>query len=335
MRSSLAHAGKEAVAKPLVGKAGSGSALLFLALALLSFLPGAQSRAAATIVLGTGSQTNHLLILFGPGQLAQYELRHDGTVQNGAQLLAAVIQATGGSLVVTPATDEDGNPIPFSSQTGTWNGVGLFAHLHDFGWGLMVNGFATGTFSAAADGSWTNYFSYQIAGEDGAFLTASVGASDRTLAEGDQDAYVLTSTHSSPGLSAWCTTHAITDLTADTDADGMDNLLEYALRKHPRKPDSLGTIQSGISKSNGETFLTLSYRRPHDEWATPPDGVDAVYDGISYIVETSEDLASWQSGTNFVTQTITPDTSGSMATVTARVRADSGKKFLRLRIQGP
>jgi hypothetical protein len=302
---------------------------------MLSFLPGAQSKAAATIILGTGSQTNHLLILFGPGQLAQYELRHDGTVQNGAQLLAAVIQATGGSLVVTPATDEDGDPIPFSRQTGTWNGDGLFAHLHDFGWGLMVNGFATDTFSAAADGSWTNYFSYQIAGEDGAFLTASVGAADRTLAEGDQDAYVLTSTHSSPGFSAWCTTHAITDLAADTDADGMDNLLEYALRKHPRKPDSFGTIQSGISKSNGETFLTLSYRRPHDEWATPPNGVDAVYDGIGYIVETSEGLASWQSGTNFVTQTITPDASGSMATVTARVRADSGKRFLRLRIQGP
>ena len=335
MRSSLAHAGKEAVPKPWLEKVGSGIALLFLALAVLLLLPCAQSKAAAAIVLGTGSQTNHLLLLFAPGQMAQYELRHDGTVQNGAQLLAAVIQATGGSMVVTPAADENGDPVLFSSQTSAWNGDGLFAHLHDFGWGLMVNGFATGNFSAAADGSWTNYFSYQIAGEDGAFLTAAVGASDRALAEGDQDAYVLTSTHSSPGLSAWCTTHAITDLAADTDADGMDNLLEYALRKHPREPDSLGAVQSGLSQSNGETFLTLSYRRPHDEWATPPDGVDAVYDGIGYIVETSEDLAGWQSGTNHVAQTITPDASGSMATVTARVRADSGKRFLRLRIQGP
>jgi hypothetical protein len=315
---------------------GPGRALLLLAFTFLSILHGAQSRSvAAALLLGNGSQTNHLLILFAPGQVAHYELRHDGSVQTGAQLLTAVIEATGGLMLVTQANDEDGQTISFSSQAAAWNGQGLFAHFYQYSFGMFVNGFAAGSFAAAADGSWTSYFTYQIAGEDEAFISASVGASDRTLADGDHDAYVLTSTHPSPGLAAWCTAHAITDLTADTDADGMDNLLEYALRKHPRKPDSLETIQSGISKSNGETFLTLSYRRPHDEWATPPDGVDAVYDGIGYIVETSEGLASWQSGTNFVTQTITPDASGSMATVTARVRTDSGKKFLRLRIQGP
>jgi hypothetical protein len=336
VRSFLAIAGKEAVPKPQVGKVGSGRALLLLAFTCLSILHGAQSRAvAAALLLGNGSQTNHLLILFAPGQVAQYELRHDGSVQTGAQLLTAVIQATGGLMLVTQANDEDGQTISFSSQAAAWNGQGLFAHFYQYSFGMFVNGFAAGSFAAAADGSWTSYFTYQIAGEDGAFISAPVGASDRILAHGDHDAYVLTSTHPSPGLAAWCTAHAITDLGADADGDGLDHLQEYALRKDPHKPDSLGVIQSGILENNGETFLTLSYRRPHDENASVPPGADAGFDGIGYTVEASTDLVTWHSGPPHVTHTVIPDTSGPMATVTAHVRVDTGKVFLRLRIQGP
>jgi hypothetical protein len=311
---------------------GTGSFLfLFVAISLLPLL----SVHATSVILGTGVERNNLMILFAPGQTLQYELRHDGSIQNGQQLLAAVIQATKGFAVTTANTDTNGVPIPFSSQLSTWNGEGLFAHFYDYGWGIFINGFASGNLSAASDGSWSSYFTYQIGGASADFTSAPVGASDRIISNGDHDAYVLTSTFSSPGLAAWIATHAITDLEGDPDGDGMCNLLEYALRRHPRLPDAAGAIVAEREQLLGTTYLTLTYRRPHDEWSAVPDGADAGYDGVGYTVETSTDLVIWHSGANYVTQTVTPDASGPMVTVVARVPADSSKRFLRLQVHIP
>ena len=311
---------------------GAGRFLfLFVSICLLPLLP----IHAASVLLGTGIESNHLLILFAPGQTLQYELRHDGSIQTGEELLAAIIQATGGLSVTTASRDTDGNPILFSSQLSTWNGIGLFAHFYDYGWGIFINGFASGNLSAASDGSWSSYFTYQIGGASADFTSAPVGASQRILGNGDHDAYVLTSTFSSPGLAAWMATHEITDLEEDPDSDGMCNLLEYAIRRHPRQPDAAGAIVAGREQLHGTSYLTLTYRRPHDGWATVPDGTDAGYDGVGYTVETSTDLVIWHSGANYVTQLVTPDTTGPMATVVARVPSDSSKRFLRLQVHIP
>ena len=312
------------------GKPGFMGFCLLLTLFLLP-LPSS----AAALLLGEGPQTNHLLILFAPGQVVQYELRHNGSVGTGADLLNAVIQATGGHSVTTSPADEEGNAIPFSSQLEAWDQQGLFAHFYQYSFGIFVNGFAFGTFSAGADGSWTSYFNYQIGGTAADFISAPVGATDRTLSDGDHDAYVLTGIHSSPGLAAWQAAHGITDLTADPDQDGMNNLFEYALRQHPLVADARGVVVGGRQEELGDSFLTLTYRRPHDEWAAVPNGADAGYDGIGYTVETSADLVTWFSGTNSVTQTVTPDPTGPMATVVARVPHDSPRRFLRLRVHLP
>ena len=290
---------------------------------------------AAGLLLGNGSHRNHLLILFAPGQTLRYELRHDGSVQTGAQLLTAVIQATGGLSITTAARQDNGDTILLSSQLDQWNGQGLFAHFHQFSLGVFINGFASATYQAAADGSWSSYFTYQIGGSAGDFTTAPVGASERTLAEDDHDAYVFTGAFSSSGLAAWQAVHEITDLQGDPDGDGLDNLFEYALRKNPHLADSDRGVHLGLQEGNGTTYLTLTYRRPHDEWAIAPDGADAGYDGVGYTVETSTDLISWQSGTNHVHQTVNPDATGPMATVVARVPADSPSRFLRLRVHLP
>lgn len=311
-------------------RTGIGNSL-FLFFSLF-FLPSVH---AASLLLGNGSQSNHLLILFAPGQTLQYELRHDGNIQTGEELLAAVIQATGGRSVTTPATDSEGNPVPFADQASSWDGQGLFAHFYDYGWGVFINGFASGSLSAAADGSLASYFIYQIGGAAADFTAAPVGAKDRVLADGDHDAYVLTSTHSSPGLAAWKIIHGVSDLGADPDGDGMDNLMEYALRRHPARPDAAGTMVAGREKLGGTTYLTLTYRRPHDEWAAIPAGADADYDGVGYTVETSTDLVTWQSGPALISQTLTADPSGPMVTVTARVPADAPRRFLRLRVHLP
>ena len=111
--------------------------------------------------------------------------------------------------------------------------------------------------------------------------------------------------------------------------------MEYALKKNPHIPDALGSIQYGRIEINGTLYLTCTYRRPYDEWATIPTGADAGYDGVGYTVETSTDLITWRSGPNHVTQTVTPDSAGSMATVVARVPLDLPSRFLRLRIHLP
>ena len=307
------------------------SLLLFVSIYLLPLLP----IQAASVLLDTGVASNHLLILFAPGQTLQYELQHDGSILSGQQLLTAVIQATGGLSVTTSSTDTDGFPIPFSSQLSKWNGIGLFAHFYDYGWGIFINGFASGNLSAASDGSWSSYFTYQIGGASADFTSAPIGASQRILGNGDHDAYVLTSTFSSPSLAAWMATHEITDLEEDPDGDGMYNLLEYAIRRNPRLPDAAGAIVTGQEQLLGITYLTLTYRRPNDDYASVPEGADAAYDGVSYTVQTSVDLARWDSGTSHVTQTVTPDASGPMVTVVALVPADSSKRFLRLQVHIP
>jgi len=308
--------------------------LLFVSIYLLPLLP----IHAASVLLGSGAVSNHLLILFAPGQTLQYELRHDGRIKTGEDLLAAVIQATGGLSVTTTMTDTNGipmPPIPFSSQLGTWNGIGLFAHFYDYGGSVFINGFASGDLSAASDGSWSEYFSYQIGGASADFISAPVGASERILSNGSFDAYVLSTAFPSPGLAAWMNTHQITNLYGDPDGDGMYSLLEYAIRRNPRHPDAAGAIVAGREQLLGTTYLTLTYRRPHDEWAAVPDGADAGYDGVGYTVETSTDLVIWRSGENYVTQLVTPDITGPMVTVVARVPADSSKQFLRLQVNIP
>ncbi len=305
--------------------------LLSFSICLLPLLPVH----AASVLLGTGAISNHLLILFAPGQTLRYELQHDGSILSGQQLLAAVIRATGGLSVTTTSTDTNGIPIPFSSQLSTWNGQGLFAHFYDYSWGIFINGFASGDLSAASNGSWSEYFSYQIGGANADFISAPFGASERILSNGDYDAYVLSTAFPSPGLAAWMNTQQITDLDGDPDGDGMDNLLEYAIRRNPRQPDAAGAIVAGREQLLGTSYLTLTYRRPHDEWATVPDGADAGYDGVGYTVETSTDLVIWRSGENYVTQLVTPDTTGPMVTVVARVPADSSKRFLRLQVNIP
>lgn len=306
--------------------------LLFLCWVLL-FVP--RPACASSVLLGSGSWSNHLLILFAPGQTLQYELRHNGTIMTGAGLLTAVIEATGGFAVTTPPHDESGNPILFAGQLAGWNGQGLFAHFYQYSFGVFINGFAAGTSSASANGSWTSYFNYQTAGPEGNFTSAAVGPSDRILSDGNYDAYVFTGSISSPGLAAWKMAQAISDLTGDADGDGLDNLMEYALQRNPHVSDAVGAVQTGRIEIDGTPYLRLTYRRPHDEWATAPEGADAAYDGVSYTVETSTDLATWQSGSNHVTQTVTPDSTGSMATVVARVPMDSPGRFLRLRVHLP
>ncbi len=73
--------------------------------------------------------------------------------------------------------------------------------------------------------------------------------------------------------------------TADSDHDGINNLLEYAFDLDPTKSDPAGlpVCAFAVNPGDGKQHLMLSYRR----WIGGG--------GLQYVVEVSTDLVSWSS----------------------------------------
>ncbi len=108
--------------------------------------------------------------------------------------------------------------------------------------------------------------------------------------------------------------YGVTDPTGDLDADGICNLLEYALHANPIAADTTQLPTVAIEGSD----LTLTYFKV----TTAAD--------IQYSVEQSSDLLTWTTAnpTNEVAATI-----GNVQTIKARVALNGANRlFLRLRI---
>ncbi len=122
---------------------------------------------------------------------------------------------------------------------------------------------------------------------------------------------------------------AISGPLADPDGDGIPNLIEYALNRTPTVPDatSLLTLGSETDISTGLNYLTASYSRR----ISAPD--------ITYYVDVSSDLVTWNSGSAYTTdESVTAD--GNSVTETVKVRILSStdqnpRMFVRLRISQP
>jgi Calx-beta domain/Hydrazine synthase alpha subunit middle domain len=108
---------------------------------------------------------------------------------------------------------------------------------------------------------------------------------------------------------------------ADPDSDGVTNLLEYALGLNPNAANVSGL--PAVGQTNG--FLTLTYTR-----------VNGATD-ISYVPEVSGDLANWNSGPLFVSQSVLASNSV-FQTIQARDLVPLGvapSRFIRLHITHP
>ena len=114
---------------------------------------------------------------------------------------------------------------------------------------------------------------------------------------------------------------------ADPNHNGLPNLLEYALNRDPKAANFTPPLSSNWRTNNGSTYLTVSYTRL---LGAP---------GISYIVEVSQDLLTWNSGSLY-TQDLSAvdDGNGITQTVTVQVLqpvSATPHLFTRLRVTQP
>jgi hypothetical protein len=107
---------------------------------------------------------------------------------------------------------------------------------------------------------------------------------------------------------------SFTDTTADPDADGHNNLLEFALGSHP---DNSASIVHPTFQRNGNT---ISFEYPR------------LRVGLDYLVQYSTDLNEWFTA-GIDQDAITPIGQSAIATMT--VPPDTDKIFLRLRVMEP
>lgn len=135
-------------------------------------------------------------------------------------------------------------------------------------------------------------------------LTTSVetfGSSTFASSGGDQNNFVRISTYAAaiqaaiPDLSVyddWLIDHGLYNAaalaTADTDFDGMPQLLEFALGGDPNAADSSLLPTQQIVDENGASYLEIHFTRPQG------------LTGISYAAQTTSDLGNWPSDSSGV-----------------------------------
>jgi hypothetical protein len=116
----------------------------------------------------------------------------------------------------------------------------------------------------------------------------------------------------------------LSGMLADTDGDGMQNLLEYALNRNPKAGEDGHVFESLKSEKVGDaSTLVLSYPRRKDA------------SGLVYQIEMSTDLKTWFTDTTAVTEISASDNpDGVTEKVTVRITPPGGitPVFLRLRV---
>ncbi len=218
------------------------------------------------------------------------------------------------TLVVTAAAQPPNAPVALeASATGTstasltWldGGAGTTGYLIQ----LKTGG---GTFAdlATISSSTTTHTATGLAA--GATHTFRVRATNAAGASAWSNEAVVTTEHD---FDSWIAIQAgvgaLTAASDDPDADGIPNLVEYALGGEPGNAASRNAPQQGM---DGSGHLTLTFT---------PD----VVSGLAYVIEASPDLSDWSEQTD-ITSLLTP---GTPHTHTDTAAPGAGR-FLRLKV---
>ncbi len=123
----------------------------------------------------------------------------------------------------------------------------------------------------------------------------------------------------------WMVNHKVVGALVDSDADGLDNLSEFALGGNPTNADAAAILPVfGIVPDLGTNWLEYVYRRRNDY-------IDR---GLDYAIETTTNLISNDWNTNGVTEIGTALIDEEFDSVTNRVSTEEhAGQFLRLKVE--
>ena len=99
---------------------------------------------------------------------------------------------------------------------------------------------------------------------------------------------------------------------SDFDHDRLQNFAEYAINRDPKASETNAFVTTALelNPADGKNHITITYKRRLE----PTD--------VAYQVRVSNDLRTWNSGTNHVEEiSVTDDANGMTETVKARVVA--------------
>ena len=109
---------------------------------------------------------------------------------------------------------------------------------------------------------------------------------------------------------------------ADPDGDGIPNLMEYALGLAPKTSSVAGLPVAATQTAGGKTYLTLTFTK-----------IRALAD-ITYTVQVSGDLQTWNSGSSY-TARMDDDTTDQAVYRDLTATQDSSRRFIRLTVTRP
>jgi hypothetical protein len=233
-----------------------------------------------------------------------------------------------------------GNPLhvtAYNNRWGVWNPVP----------GAAFSTFTGGIQQSLGKGGSATYVDVQrvLATNTNANPTGVVGGGtyETTIAIGSDGSITATAAATATAYDLWIATFPTITLaadkliTADPDKDGATNLEEFGFGGNPESGSDQGNGQTltvdADSDSLNDITLTLEVRSGATFSASGNDLVSAAIDGVTYRIEGSTDLATWDSTVSVATPTLgSGSPSAGYVFRTFRLNAGNGlagKGFLR------
>ncbi len=180
---------------------------------------------------------------------------------------------------------------------------------------------------ALSEGGNRLYWTERTDGRIRTALTAGDGAGEpETLMSGEDSPFgIAARPEALETFNAWIAAQGVPEgqrgPADDPDGDGVLNIVEYALGLDPLSSSREALPVPSVENIEGADYLTLSVNRN-------PEAT-----GITYVIEVSSDLETWESGSEATTVIEATETVLTVRDNTAVPEA--GKRFIRLRITQP